>query len=135
MNRSRWRIASTVMRSASARRSCASGSGRIVARWLKTCLPFSRLIAIIFKGEDEKAVAAYASAFAQELQVYKHDRVRITAPAPAPIEKIRNQYRYLMTIRGRGLKTIREAVRILALHRTPPPGISVAVDVDAQDLL
>ena len=97
--------------------------------------PFSRLIAIIFKGEDEKAVAAYAAAFAAELQVYKHDQVRITAPAPAPIEKIRNQYRYLMTIRGRRLKTIREAVRILALHRTPPAGVSVAVDVDAQDLM
>ncbi|MCI5779360.1 MAG: primosomal protein N' [Lentisphaeria bacterium] len=97
--------------------------------------PFSRLIAVIFKGEDEKAVAAYAAAFAAELQVYKHDQVRITAPAPAPIEKIRNQYRYLMTIRGRKLKTIREAVRILALHRTPPAGVSVAVDVDAQDLM
>jgi len=97
--------------------------------------PFSRLIAIIFKGENEKAVADYAASFAAELQVYKHDRIRITPPAPAPIEKIRNQYRYLMLVRGTQLKTIREAIRILALHRIPPAGISVAVDVDAQDLM
>ena len=97
--------------------------------------PFSRLIAIIFKGENEKAVADYAASFAAELQVYKHDRIRITPPAPAPIEKIRNQYRYLMLVRGKQLKTIREAIRILALHRIPPAGISVAVDVDAQDLM
>ena len=97
--------------------------------------PYSRLIAIIFKGENEKTVADYAAAFAAELEVYKHDRIRITPPAPAPIEKIRNQYRYLMTVRGNGLKTIREAIRILALHRIPPAGVSVAVDVDAQDLM
>ena len=51
------------------------------------------------------------------------------------IEKIKNKYRYLMTVRGTGLKTIREAIRILALHRIPPAGVSVAVDVDAQDLM
>jgi primosomal protein N' (replication factor Y) len=97
--------------------------------------PYSRLIAIVFKGENEKELAAYAAAFAAELEVYKHDRIRITPPAPAPIEKIRNQYRYLMIVRGNGLKTIREAIRVLALHRIPPHGISVAVDVDAQDLM
>jgi primosomal protein N' (replication factor Y) len=97
--------------------------------------PYSRLIAIFFKGENERSVAEYAAAFAEKLAVYQHDRIRITPPAPAPVEKIRNQFRYIMTIRGTGLKTIREAVRILALHTTPPPGISVAVDVDAQNLM
>ncbi|MBE6374950.1 MAG: primosomal protein N' [Lentisphaerae bacterium] len=97
--------------------------------------PFTRLIAIFFKGENESAVAAYAAEFAEKLAVYKHDRLRITPPAPAPVEKIRNQYRYLMTVRGNGLKTIREAIRVLALHHTVPAGISVAVDVDAQHLM
>ncbi len=97
--------------------------------------PYSRLIAIVFKGSNERAVAAYAAGFAAELMVYKHEKLRITPPAPAPIEKIRNQYRYLMLVRGSGLKTIREAIRVLALHRTPPAGVSVAVDVDAQDLM
>ena len=52
-----------------------------------------------------------------------------------PIEKIKNKYRYLMTIRGTGMKTMREAVRILALHRPVPKGVEVAVDVDAQNLM
>ena len=97
--------------------------------------PFSRIIAIVFRGEDEKKVADYAFAFARELEKYKHDQLRITPPAPAPIEKIRNQYRYMMLIRGSKLKNIREAVRVMALHRTAPPGVSVAVDVDAQNLM
>ena len=71
--------------------------------------PYSRLIAIFFKGENERSVAEYAAAFAEKLAVYQHDRIRITPPAPAPVEKIRNQFSYIMTIRGTGLKTIREA--------------------------
>lgn len=97
--------------------------------------PYTRLIAIFFKGENESQVAEYAAFFAEKLAVYQHEKIRITPPAPAPVEKIRNQYRYLMTVRGTGLKTIREAIRILALHHTPPAGISVAVDVDAQHLM
>ena len=97
--------------------------------------PFTRLIAILFRGEDEAQLANYAASFAAALEPYKHDNIRITPPAPAPIEKIKNKYRYLMTIRGTGLKTIREAVRVLALHRPLPKGIDVAVDVDAQFLM
>lgn len=97
--------------------------------------PYSRLIAILFRGEDEALLANYAASFAAALEPYKHENIRITPPAPAPIEKIKNKYRYLMTVRGTGLKTIREAIRILALHRIHPKGIDIAVDVDAQYLM
>ena len=97
--------------------------------------PFSRMIAIFFKGENERDVAEFADEFAGKLAAYQHPKIRIVPPAPAPVEKIKKQYRYLMTIRGNGLKTIREAVRILALHSTPPSGVSVAVDVDPQNLM
>ncbi|MBE6389758.1 MAG: primosomal protein N' [Lentisphaerae bacterium] len=97
--------------------------------------PFSRMIAIFFKGENERDVAEFADEFAGKLAAYQHSKIRIVPPAPAPVEKIKKQYRYLMTIRGNGLKTIREAVRILALHSTPPSGVSVAVDVDPQNLM
>ena len=97
--------------------------------------PFTRLIAILFRGEDEVQLANYAASFAAALEPYKHDNIRIVPPAPAPIEKIKNKYRYLMTVRGTGLKTIREAIRVLALHRPHPKGIDIAVDVDAQYLM
>ena len=97
--------------------------------------PFTRLIAIVFRGENESELADFASGFAAALEPYKHDNMRITPPAPAPIERIKNKYRYLMTIRGTGLKTIREAIRVLALHRPHPKGIDIAVDVDAQYLM
>ena len=97
--------------------------------------PFSRLIAIFFKGENESQVATYSEEFYNKLLPYQHENLRITPPAPAPVEKIRNQFRYMMIVRGTGLKNIREAIRILALHHPVPNGISVAVDVDAQNLM
>ena len=97
--------------------------------------PYSRMIAIVFRGENEAELAEFAAGFAAALEPYKHDRLRITPPAPAPIEKIKNKFRYLMTVRGNGLKIIREAIRVLALHRPHPKGIDIAVDVDAQYLM
>ena len=41
----------------------------------------------------------------------------------------------MLVIRGSRLKLLRQALRVLALHRQPPKGVEVYVDVDAQSLL
>ena len=97
--------------------------------------PFTRMIAVIFRGENEQQLADFAANFSAALEPYKHPGIRLTPPMPAPIEKIKNKYRYLMSIRGVGLKNIREAIRVLALHREIPNGIDIAVDVDPQSLM
>ena len=97
--------------------------------------PFGRLIALHFRGEDEHATLEYAERIMAELQPYLNSSIRVTAPAPAPIERIRGKYRYLALIRGEKLALVRRAVRVLALHRRPPKGVEFHVDVDAQSLL
>ncbi|MDD3886453.1 MAG: primosomal protein N' [Victivallaceae bacterium] len=96
--------------------------------------PFSHLIAVFFRGENEAAVAAYASETADQLRRYAHEGVTVAGPLPAPIERIKGKFRYLVTIRGNGLKLIREALRVIALHRTPPDGVDMYADVDALSL-
>ena len=97
--------------------------------------PFTRLIAIVFRGPDEAAVARYADAFAAELKPYLHDGIRIAPPRPAPIERVNVKFRYLMTLRGVRLQLLRQALRVLTLHRTPPAGIEECADVEAQSLM
>ena len=97
--------------------------------------PFSRLIALHFRGEDEDAVLNWAEFVVGELKPYLHDGVIMTGPAPSPIPIVKNRFRYLVIIRGDGLKLIRQALRVLALHRTPPKGVEFFVDVDAQSRL
>ena len=41
----------------------------------------------------------------------------------------------MLVIRGRKMKILKQALRVLALHRPVPKGIDVYVDVDAQSLL
>ena len=97
--------------------------------------PFTRLIAIFFRGPEESSVARYAESFKNALAPFTAEGIRVAGPLPAPIERIKGKFRYLMTLRGRNLNRLRQALRELVLHRTPPDGIEVVADVDAQSLL
>ena len=97
--------------------------------------PYTHLITVFFRGEDESKLAEYASAFTAEVNHYVHDEIRIAGPSPAPIERIKGKFRYMLVIRGRRMKILKQALRVLALHRPVPKGIDVYVDVDAQSLL
>ncbi len=97
--------------------------------------PFCRMIAVHFRGEDEQRVVDFASGFAEELRKYVHEGIRIAGPTPAPIERVKGKFRYMLTVRGRRLRLLRQALRVLALHRPPAPGVEVDVDVDPQSLL
>ena len=97
--------------------------------------PFTHLIVIHFRGEDELAVQQYAQEIADQLKPYLHDEIKMTGPSPAPISRIKAKYRYMLVIQGNKLKVMRQAIRVLTLHRTPPAGVELYADVDAQALL
>ncbi|MCQ2378304.1 MAG: primosomal protein N' [Victivallaceae bacterium] len=97
--------------------------------------PFSRMIAVFFKGEDDAAVEAAARTFSAELAPYIRAGVTVAGPLRAPIERIRGKYRYLLTLRGDRLGTVRRALRVLALHRTFPGNVEISVDVDPLDFM
>jgi primosomal protein N' (replication factor Y) len=97
--------------------------------------PFGHLMTVHFKSENEAHCLQYAEYFKSELMEYIHNEVQISGPSPAPIERIKGKFRYQILIKGNKLKTLREAVRILILHRTPPANVEFYADVDPQSLL
>ncbi|MBQ9502687.1 MAG: primosomal protein N' [Lentisphaeria bacterium] len=97
--------------------------------------PFTRLIAVHFRGEDEDAVRSYGEEIVKALGPYVLEGTSISAPLPAPVERIKGKYRYVVTIKGTRLKILRQALRVLALHRVPPKGVEMYVDVDAQNIM
>lgn len=56
--------------------------------------PFRHLIRHLFKGRNPEKVAFYAEQWARQAEAVLGDKVELRGPAPAPIEKIRDEYRY-----------------------------------------
>ena len=97
--------------------------------------PFSHLILVHFRGEDDTEVRVFASGFTEKLQRAAGEGVRIQGPFPAPIDRIKGKYRFMTMIFGEKLGVVRRYLRHMVLHGGHPDGVDVYVDVDAQALL
>ena len=97
--------------------------------------PFTHLLAVHFRSEKPELALEYAERFKAALQPLLHDGVRVGGPSPAPIERIKGKYRFMLVIRGTGLRNIRLKIRDMLLREPIPRGVDAFVDVDAQALL
>ena len=103
--------------------------------------PFSRLILIEFKGENEQNVELASDEFAKELKSKIHQQVQILGPAPAAIPKINRNYRYhiIVKIPKQFDKTAREISGVIwQLKEKFEPklntkGVRMIIDVDPQN--
>lgn len=75
--------------------------------------PFSRLLNILFRGKDEAEVELAAQRFAEKLrQSRKVDAfLQILGPAPAPLTRIRGEYRWQIIIKGEKANQMQRLVR------------------------
>ena len=108
----------------------ASGSG---------CRRIGRLVRVIARGPDETAVRDYLERSAAALLPRRRARAAESAllgPAPAPVLKIRNLYRYHLRLVADGPKPLQDLL-LGETARTvpPPPGVELAIDVDPVSML
>lgn len=95
--------------------------------------PYTRMIQILTKDRNRERAFERIEGLARELG--RHPLAggfRITGPAPAPLERLRGEWRFQLLVRGERGSALRQAVRDL-LGERPPPGL--AVDVDPFHLL
>jgi primosomal protein N' (replication factor Y) (superfamily II helicase) len=97
--------------------------------------PFGRLVRLIARGEDATAVKAYLESLHQALMEARPSVVAITAVVPAPVEKIRNLYRFHLRMRCPSPKPLQDLLRAVPPNFPPPNGIELAIDVDPINLL
>ena len=97
--------------------------------------PFGHLMTVHFRSENEAHCLQYAEYFKSELMEYIHAEAKISGPSPAPIERIKGKFRYMIIIRGEKLKTIREKIRFLLFRRPIPKDVEAYADIDAQSML
>jgi primosomal protein N' (replication factor Y) len=96
--------------------------------------PFTRLALVRFEGLDEKLVTREAERIARELQRAMPPAVRLTGPAPAPITRIRNRWRYRFLLRSTQRQNLRAALLTVA-KMAVDSRVRVIIDVDPMNML
>jgi primosomal protein N' (replication factor Y) len=97
--------------------------------------PFGRLVRLIARGPDELAVFEYLKSLGKALGQVATESVRILGPAPAPIIKIRNLYRFHLQARCPTARPLQSLLHELPERYPPPRNIELAIDVDPVSML
>jgi primosomal protein N' (replication factor Y) len=111
--------------------------------------PYSRMIRIVVRGGHEAHTLEFAKMFAERLAAApcaahtyapqggaaKSCTFTIQGPAPCPIAKLRNMYRFHIHLRSEWGERLRETVRSVSLALKTPPEIQWIIDIDPIDML
>ncbi|MGA9723483.1 MAG: primosomal protein N' [Candidatus Binatus sp.] len=101
--------------------------------------PFARLAMVRIEGAEPRLVMRTAEAVAKSLaKSSTPDAIRVLGPAPAPIERIKQRYRWQVMIKSRELKLMRAAIAGMRAEVGPPAerdDIYLAIDIDPVRML
>ena len=90
--------------------------------------PFGKLVGVIVSGFDMRGTASLARSLAKEAPRMKD--VHILGPAPAPLARIRNTYRYRLLVRAPKDANVQKIMREWLSRVKPKKGIKIKVDID-----
>jgi primosomal protein N' (replication factor Y) len=100
--------------------------------------PFGEMVRIVVRGAREATVRGFAEQIGTELNaalVDAGDSYRVLGPAPAPMAKLRGQFRYHLQMHGLDAARLREAAALVRSRLTAPQGVEWIVDVDPLSML
>jgi primosomal protein N' (replication factor Y) len=97
--------------------------------------PFSELASILVSSANREKAQEVAGEIGRALGgVGARRAVRISGPAPAPLERLQGKWRFQILLRAAERAVILSMLG-KAIAERPPSGTQVAVDVDPQDLM
>ncbi len=97
--------------------------------------PFASMVRIVVRGESEVNTRALAEEIATRLRAKASDAARVLGPAPAPMTKLRGQYRYQIQLQSVDGEVLRSLVRAATTDLKSPEGLFWTVDVDPWDMM
>jgi primosomal protein N' (replication factor Y) len=97
--------------------------------------PFSELASVLVSSPDRDRAEAAAADVGRALTAAALGKdVRLSGPAPAPLERLQGRWRFQSLVRAPDRGAVLEVLE-RAIPEQPPGGTQLAVDVDPQDLL
>ncbi|MDP8323425.1 MAG: primosomal protein N' [Candidatus Stygibacter australis] len=101
--------------------------------------PFFRLARIIFSGEKEPFIITtlnkYKPLFQKIEDAFPKGDIYLIGPAPAPLTRIKNKFRYHIFIKAKNNQVINKAVSLLEANLKLPSSIKLTIDIDPQNML
>ena len=95
--------------------------------------PFSEMASILVSSPRRERAEAAASEIGAALKS-SGGELRISGPAPAPLERLQGRWRFQILLRAGDRRAVLAALE-RAVPDRPPAGVQIAVDVDPQDLM
>ena len=95
--------------------------------------PYAHWARVILRGTDEKIVRHDASEFAdvfRRQQKQQNLPIRILGPAPAPVAKLKQHYRYHLQLAAENLADIHQLWQTTSVELATSRGVDFVVDVD-----
>ncbi len=98
--------------------------------------PFSRVALLTLKGRNEEKVNFSAGHLKRELEKKLKGlrNLTIAGPAPAPLLRAENFYRYQIMLRTRAMSALSRELAQIIQSVTLPEDVSLAVDIDPMNL-
>jgi primosomal protein N' (replication factor Y) len=102
--------------------------------------PFSRLIFVLVEHRDERLTRQLSTRIADDARLWcsRHDSsgtITVLGPAPAPLEKLRDCYRWQILVKGKHLATLHELAEHLVFHFGNSREARVIIDIDPENML
>jgi primosomal protein N' (replication factor Y) len=98
--------------------------------------PFYRLIRLIISAEDRTTAQKFSAAVSPLAQAAAAARgVTMLGPAPAPIEKVRNLWRYHILFKSASAAVLQGLMQHLKSRLDAPRDVRLVFDIDPQDML
>jgi primosomal protein N' (replication factor Y) len=105
--------------------------------------PYGSVIRFVVRGLDEARVREWATHLTERLraeaeaatQAPGQSAIRVLGPAPAPIPRLRERYRWHLQVLGPDGVVLRELVRRSTTGLKTPPDLAWIIDVDPVEML
>jgi primosomal protein N' (replication factor Y) len=100
--------------------------------------PFSSLVRLVIRSPRQNAAQAFAEELGRRLrEAAKRESIdgRILGPAPAPMAKLRGDYRYQLQMQSTDGQGLRKLVRAATAHVKLPEGVVWIADVDPLNMM
>lgn len=100
--------------------------------------PFMRLNRLLYRGSDEEKVRDAIKSIAEKIRkiiIQEKLPVTLMGPAPAPLAKVANNYRYHLILKGRKATDLQSLIRRVTAETKEVKGLYLEIDPDPFDML